>query len=442
MKVLLANSTCKVGGVSMFMLSLHSALTSLGHESELFFFSRGTMEAHLPPGVPVHFGTLADCMRLVARNGVGVVHANNIDWTTGISAVRHIGARLVLTAHKARESAWTYGWTTANCDALVAVSRWIATGLQPFTDVPIQVIPNGIDIARFVAQADAPPSGPPIVAWIGRGGSPLKGLEKLATIAPGLQRAGLRLWIIDQHGARTAAVAYPEAARALAPLAERWDGVRSEAMPALYREIASSGGCVLSTSLREGLPLTLLEAQASGCTVVASDVQGNDECVSPEHGGRLYPLDMDGDAIAALVRDALSNRERLHAWQRASAGYVRERFSVERMAQRYGDLYLRPPVGSPGDAASRVKARLRLSPLVHWSDYLEQRWGVGYEQFVSSRLFAERGEWRLAAGAGRASLRTSPTIFLKPQRLAHLVSVWMRERARAGPAAPVTTSTS
>jgi glycosyltransferase involved in cell wall biosynthesis len=441
MKVLLANSTCKVGGVSTFMLALRSALVSRGHECELCFFSGGTMEAHLPPEVPVHFGNLADCMRLVERARFDVVHANNIDWTTGISAVRHIGVRLVLTAHKARESAWTYGWTAANCDALATVSEWVRASLQPFTDVPIQVVPNGIDMDRFTPDHEASLGGPPVVAWIGRGGSPLKGLEKLAEIAPGLRRAGLRLWLVDQHGAEKAAAVYPEAARILEPLAERWEGVPFEQMPALYREVAATGGCVLSTSLREGLPLTLLEAQASGCLVIASDVQGNNECVSAAHGGLLFPLHLHGDAVAGLVRDTLADRGRVRARQRTASAYVRDRFSLRRMAEEYLRIYAEPPSASAGDVAARVRARLRLSPLVHWSDYLEQRWGVGYEQFVSSRALARQGEWRLAAGAGRASLRTSPTIFLKPQRLAHLFSVCVRAGSRtASPHAAPRTS--
>ena len=432
MKALLANTTCKVGGVSTFMLSLRSALVALGHECELFFFNRGTMEAHLPPDVPVHFGTLPDCMRLVERRGFDVVHANNIDWATGISAVRHIGVRLVLTAHKARESAWTYGWNSGNCDALVAVSQWVRDGLQPFTDVPIQVIQNGIDMDRFNGAGESRESAPAIVAWIGRGGSPLKGLEKLAEVAPGLRRAGLRLWILDQHGPGQSRALYPGAVKVLEPLAERWGGVPFERMPGVYRDIAASGGCVISTSVREGLPLTLLEAQACGCTVVASDVQGNNECVFPEHGGVLFPAAMPGDEVAALVAQTLSDERRLRQRQDAARSFVRAHFSLRRMAERYAALYVQGPRGSAGDMAARVRARLRLSPLVHWSDYLEQRWGVGYEQFVSSRVLAEGGEWRLAAGAGRASLRTSPTIFLKPRRLAHLVSLWMRERGDYG----------
>jgi glycosyltransferase involved in cell wall biosynthesis len=429
MRVLLANSTCKLGGVSTFMLGLQSALRGLGHECELFFFSGGSMESRLPPDANAHFGTLTDCLRLIARRGFTVVHANNIDWATGISAVRQIGARLVLTAHKARETAWTYGWNSSNCDALVTVSAWVRGELQPFTDVPIQVVPNGIDVETF-SPAPRPPTSPPIVAWIGRSGSPLKGLEKLAAVAPGLKAAGLRLWIIDQHGAQKAAETYPDAARILEPLAERWEGVPMSAMPDLYRDVAASGGCVLSTSIREGLPLTLLEAQAAGCLVVASDVPGNNECVSPEHGGLLFPLEQPGDDIARATADVLREPDGVRARQSAAMAYVRERFSVRGMAEQYLRIYRESPYPVTTDLRTRVKARLRLSPIVNWGDYLQQRWGVGYEQLASSRALAAHGEWELAAGAGRASLHTCPTLYLRPGRIAHLVSLLARARTR------------
>lgn len=433
MRILLANSTCKVGGVSTFMLSMPATLASLGHECELFFFSRGTMEAHLPAGCLAHFGTLADCLALVQDGGFDVVHANNIDWTTGISAVRQAGTRLVLTAHKARESAWTYGWDASNCDALAAVSRGVAERLQPFTDVPIQIVHNGIDTERFTPHrfdlesnsgsegedvADAAAEAP-VVAWIGRSGSPLKGFERFASLAPALQSEGFRIWVLDQHGPTRAAEAYPAAVATLEPIAERWEAVAFDAMPDLYRTIARGGGCVLSTSTAEGLPLTLLEAQACGCVVVASDVAGNDECVLPSHGGVRYPLQLDDASVARLVVDTLSDG--LRARQRAAAQHVHQRFSLQRMATHYVRLYEGTPDSDEEDLPRRRSHRL--SPLLHWGDYLEQRVGVGYEQLACSRLLADSGRLGLARDAGLAAWRTSPTIFLRLSRLAHLARV-------------------
>jgi glycosyltransferase involved in cell wall biosynthesis len=429
MKILLVNSTCKVGGVSTFMLALRSALCAQGHSCDLFFFEHGTMDAHLPAGCPVRFGSLADCLALVARERYDVVHANNVDWSTGISAVRHLGARLIVTAHKVREGAWTYGWNTTNCDAMTAVSRWIATALQPFTDVPVQVVYNGIDIARFREQTDAeiPPSAASIVAWIGRSGSPLKGLEKFAAIAPALHRGGVRVWVIDQHGPDKASEIYPEASAALRAVAERWNSVGLDDMPALYREVAASGGCVLATSVAEGLGLAMLEAQASGCLVVASDVRGHDESVSRAHGGLRFPLDTDPALVARLVLTTLADRPQVRARQAAAADHVRRQFSVERMARQYEDIYEGRSTPITLSRRARLRARRRLAPLTHWRAYVTQRLGVGYSQLAASRQLAAAGHASAAAAAGLAALTTSPTMFVKPGRLAQLARVLRRD---------------
>ena len=224
MNILLANSSCKIGGVSTFLLSLRKELLARGHRCSMFFFEHGPMEAHLPPDAQAHFGGLADCLQLVADEAIDVVHANNVDWPTGISAVRRIGARLVLTAHKVREPAWTYGWHAGNCDAFVTVASWIRNELQPFTDVPIQIVHNGIDTSRFTlappiatraANPCQEPRTAPIVGWIGRGSAPRKRLEFFAAMAPALKQAGFEIWVIDQQGSEPFAQLHPEAARQL-----------------------------------------------------------------------------------------------------------------------------------------------------------------------------------------------------------------------------------
>ena len=177
------------------MLSLRAGLETAGHQCDLFFFNRGSMEPYLPVD-GVHFGTLSDCLRLVARMRVDVVHANNIDWTSGISAVRRSGARLVLTAHKVRERDRTYGWTAANCDALTVVSHGLKAILQPSTDAPVQVVYNGVDTSVFVPPG-GPGAGPPIVAWVGRGGRTPKALRQVMT---GVGGRGLRVDVVDTDG--------------------------------------------------------------------------------------------------------------------------------------------------------------------------------------------------------------------------------------------------
>jgi glycosyltransferase involved in cell wall biosynthesis len=428
LKILLANTTCKVGGVSTFMLSLRSALQASGHTCELFFFERGPMEDHLPPEVPVHFGSLADLLRLVQREGFDVVHANNVDWPTGISAVRQLGVKLVVTAHKVRDTAWTYGWMSRDCDALVAVSGWVGRELQRFTDVAIQTVPNGVDTDRF-RPGDEDESSPPIVAWVGRGGAKVKRIEMLAAIAPALRRAGIRIWIIDQHGPDKVAEINPDAAISLRALTEVWRGVPFADMPRVYREVAASGGTVLSTASQEGLGLALVEAQACRCMVIAADVRGVNECVSRDHGGVLYPLAMSAAELAEFVIGTLTDREQVRARQERASRHVRAHFSLQRMAEDYVRIYR----DCPYTPVNGLRRRLRLSPVLHHRAYMGRRYGVGHRQYEVSQDLGRAGDWRLAAAAARASFRVAPTLYLRPGRLAHLLRAQWRSAMGKAP---------
>ncbi len=431
MQVLIANTECKFGGVTTFMLALQSALRAEGHRCDLFFFRGGPMQPHLPSDAAAHFGTLTDLLRLVDRERIDVVHGNNIDWSVGIGAVKRLGAKLVLTAHKVRPPAYTHGWTRRDCHALVSVSRWIGEALQPFTDVPVQVVPNGVDTRRFhPGPADETP--PPIVAWVGRGGAARKRLQAFAAIAPALRRAGLRVWVIDPQGPEALAAEHPEAAETLKATADLWQGVSYAEMPDVYRRVAASRGCVVSTASMEGLPLTLLEAQACGCLVIAPDVLGINECVSPDVGGVLYPFEMSPDALAQLAIDTLQDRDGVRSRQQTVAAHVQAHFSLGRMAARYLAIYREAPYPATGTLVARTRARLRLSPLVHQHAYLEWRWGVGDRQYATSQELAGHGEWPLAAAAARASLRTAPTIYAHPARFAHLIRTQWHGRFRIG----------
>lgn len=87
---------------------------------------------------------------------------------------------------------------------------------------------------------------------------------------------------------------------------------------------------------QDGLPVALLEAMASGCAVVVSDLPGLSEAVEHEVSGLVVPngeVDALSQAIARLVEDA-SARERLG---RAAAVRARE-YDVDAVAQAYGTL--------------------------------------------------------------------------------------------------------
>ena len=108
-------------------------------------------------------------------------------------------------------------------------------------------------------------------------------------------------------------------------------------MPALLRSV----DIVALPSYREGLPKGLIEAGASGCALIATDVPGCREVVEHEVDGLRVPV-RDGialaDAIERLVRDA-PLRTRLAAAARAKAiARFDERSVIARTVDVYREL--------------------------------------------------------------------------------------------------------
>jgi glycosyltransferase involved in cell wall biosynthesis len=424
MKILLLSEYSLVGGAETFMLALASALQLDGHHSELFFFRRGPLEQFIPSHHIVHFGDLSDCLRLVDARPFGVIHVKSTDWRTGISAGRRLGAKIVITSHGVR----TLAWNSGNCDAVVACAKWLAEEQQMLTDLPVQVVLNGVDTNKFRPAGDVQPGVHPIIAWVARGKDRRKRIDKFAAIAPALRRAGLRLRIADPTGSDAVARVYPDAARQLAQLVEFWGPVPVEGMAGMYQDVAASGGCAVSTAEWEGLPMTLLEAQACGCPVIAPGVQGVNECVDPAYGGVLYPSNIEPEALADLVLETVRAEARMEWRRRMCAEYVRERFSAARMAGDYLRIYKESPYPPHGRSVARFRKRLLLSPLRHWDKYVEHRLSVGQRQFDAAELLAQRREWKLARAAARASLATSPTRFVSPKKMALLANVYLHAR--------------
>lgn len=420
-----------MGGVETWMVSLSSMLRARGHDCELFFFTHGPMEQNLPPDLPAHFGDLADCLKLVSARRFDIVHANSTDWHVGIAAVRALGPRLVLTSHGRSVPTWN----TANCDALVSCSRWEALEQEALTGVPHRTVLNGIDTERFTPLEVTETQGPPVVAWIGRGVNvEQKRIDKLAAIAPFLQRKGVRLHLVEPYGPEEVARVAPEAVSALLPAASFWGAVPVERMADFYREVAATGGCVLSTSSFEGLPLTLLEAQACGCPAIGPDVRGVNECIKAERGGVLYPFEMEAEELANLVLSTLGDEEGMRRRRAACVEFARNEFSLERMAGEYLKIY-EEALGSRRKSFSGSRSLMGLMPKLGWSGLLEHCWSGGHCQYRASIRLAEEGEWRLAQVAARAALSTCPTLYARPPRALQLFKTELRSTF-AGKAAP------
>lgn len=102
--------------------------------------------------------------------------------------------------------------------------------------------------------------------------------------------------------------------------------------------------CYVSTSLWEGLPLSLLEAMSCGLPIVATRVTGNIDCVSNDVNGYLYDVDRP-DVAANFIRYLSVNRQRAIDMGNAGKKIQSENYSVNTMADKtislYSDIFLK-----------------------------------------------------------------------------------------------------
>ncbi|MBI4219365.1 MAG: glycosyltransferase family 4 protein [Chloroflexi bacterium] len=248
-----------------------------------------------------------------------VIHAHNLFFrTTESIAIPFMlnGTKLVTTVHLGKVVAGGAGlkaitglherfvgrWIIRRSDRLIAVSLAVAEHARSLGAKAdrIDVIPNGVDLQVFKPPA-RPREGAPRILFVGRL-VPNKGPEVLVRAAPAvLEKHPDAQFVICGDGPMRGSLEREVASRNIAH-AFKFLGLIHD-VPELMR-----GGTVLvRPSTLEGMPLSVLEAMASGLPVVATRVGGTPELVKHgTHGFLFEPGDVSGLAQHLLV--LLGNR--------------------------------------------------------------------------------------------------------------------------------------
>jgi glycosyltransferase involved in cell wall biosynthesis len=322
-----------------------------------------------PTGVGVF---LARLVRHLRTNSYAIVHTHNS--ITG--AVGRIAARLAhvpLTIHtthgfhfhenmgKLQRLPYVTAerWLSRWCDLLLCQNRQELDEIRRLHLTPRQGayhVGNGINLRRFRKRTKTPNNPRPVILCVARL-EPVKNHTQLFTALKALQsQFHPQVWLVGDG---------PSRAQYEAEL--RANGLADTVQFLGYRydipELIAAADVAVLTSVKEGIPRSLMEAMAVGLPVVATDVKGSREVVVDHHTGFLVPLGNAG-VLAERLSRLLESPALRHEMGARAAEHARRHFDEERVVERLVWIY-RTALGGQGlsDEAERVtETRLQASP--------------------------------------------------------------------------------
>jgi glycosyltransferase involved in cell wall biosynthesis len=91
-------------------------------------------------------------------------------------------------------------------------------------------------------------------------------------------------------------------------------------------------------SLYEGMPLTVLEAMASGVPVIGSDTLGINEVINDNVNGILFPVN-DEQRLAELIKKLLVDQNLRNRLRESAKAFVKQNYSLDDKVKQYDNLF-------------------------------------------------------------------------------------------------------
>ncbi len=291
-------------------------------------------------------GRLFSLWKIAREFKPDIVH-NHFNWY-GLLVGRIVGAPCVETVHNTYHwlpfmEKYTYALSVMFASAIVAVSDSVKKFSADFFPLMkrkrIHVIHNGIETSRFQSASAAGDlkkslnidDGSFVIGFIGRL-EEQKGVTYLlqAVAALNTQFNNLRLVIVGDGALRRS---LEEESRRLELTNVVFAGFQRDTRP--YYSLFDA---FVLPSLFEGLPVSVIEAMAARCPVVASDVGGVAEAVQPRETGFLVRPRSVGDLVDAL-RTLILDRQLARAMGEQGCTRAEREFSAATMVARTEELY-------------------------------------------------------------------------------------------------------
>lgn len=360
--ILLLRSSGGLLGAERVILELCANLPRLGFEPHVGVFSdssnsqvpfvqalraAGYAYFEIPCARKVDLGAVRCIQQYVRAHGIKLAHSHGYKENFYLLLAR-LGLPLVATNHLWKRTTAALR-LYARLDAfllrrfakVVAVSKPIFQEMKAigFGENKLELIQNGVtmpsaaisrDEARRAFGEPVPSAGRLVIGTLSSLTSE-KGLHLLLSALPTVlqTKREIEVMVIGDGPERSA---LEEQARTHG-LPVRFLGVRSDTV-----KLLSGLDLFVLPSLIEGLPMALLEAMAVGCPVVATAVGDVPSAVTDGVNGWLVTPG-DAAALADTLTRALSSPDLRTRYGAAARETVLSRFSSEKMAENYGQLY-------------------------------------------------------------------------------------------------------
>lgn len=372
MKVLHVSTHLNIGGIGNYILSLSGALkkrgvtvliASSGGDLEEELRAEGIAHKYLDIKTKFEFGpkvikAVFNLCRIIKDEKVDIVHAHTrVSQVAAWFASRITGVPYVTTCHgffKKRSRGVFDTWG----QKVIAISDAVKDHLERDLGVTpgrIELVYSGVDIDKFSKVNLTDEAGRTkkllglknsfVVGTIGRL-SPVKGQRFLIEAAPSIisKMADVEFIIVGSG---------PEEARLkdMVKTLRLEDAVHFLSSSPQTSKFLSVMDVFVLPSVKEGLGMALLEALASGKACVASDVGGVADIIKDGTSGLLVSVgDVDGIA-GAILRLMNDNALRSRLGENGRI-LVKDKFSLDSMADKIGDLYKNMLTRTRGEYAS------------------------------------------------------------------------------------------
>ncbi len=300
--------------------------------------------------------TSKEMREIIKKGDFDVVHAHHAFARMPLSALsiaRDLGIRSILTTHTVSfmpdyEYLWktiSYGYPVyrmmlSNADEIIAVSVAAKKFISHFTDVPVRVIPNGVDSHKFrkMNKVEARKimgfGDEPFFLYVGRLVSK-KGLFNLLLAFKDVIKEipGAKLRIAGKGKLKPVLQSFTNVL-GINENVEFLGFVPDELLNPLF---SSADIFVLPSSFGESFGIVILEAMASGTPVIGTRVGGIEEILAGGNGILVPPSDPSAlaDAMLSLINDTdLQEKIVKKALQK-----VKEKYDWRVVARKIADIY-------------------------------------------------------------------------------------------------------